>query len=209
MVSAAVLVLACNQVPELPGLEPRPVRGAGTPEQPLGVDEIERVADEPRFVEGDPVAPIPVTVGFSGEGVYVLPGHPDALVLLLNDAETGALHLLQPNSNARNRWEFELPGERLGPSDPRLAQLIKVPHEGYYRLTRELRFKDGGRWLTGAIVQLGYDAQGRPILFIAQRRKEEQNVLFFSDQGVRIARDQLQWLEPLAWYEESKAAPAE
>jgi hypothetical protein len=82
--------------------------------------------------------------------------------------------------------------------------LVKLPHEGFYRLTKEFTFGESGRWLKNAIVQLGYTRAGEPILFIAQRRSPlVSNDLFFSDKGVKIELAQLNAMsEPLTWYQE-------
>ena len=43
------------------------------------------------------------------------------------------------------------------------------------------------RWLKNAIVQLGFNAEGKGILFVAEQHSSEQrNVLIFSDKGVQI-----------------------
>jgi hypothetical protein len=86
--------------------------------------------------------------------------------------------------------------------------LVKLPHEGFYRLKKEFRFGDQGRWLENAIVQLGYNREGDPILFIAQRRNPlVSNDLWFSDKGVKFELDELDdWVEPLAWYQEPEKA---
>ena len=82
--------------------------------------------------------------------------------------------------------------------------LIKLPHEGFYRLLKEKTFEGGGKWLVNAIVQLGYTRAAEPILFIAQRRSPlASNDLFFSDKGVKVPLVDLdEWIEPLAWYQE-------
>lgn len=162
-----------------------------------------------RFVPVDSPAPKGLEPGLAGDGIYLLRQDADSLVLLLTDKESGELRLVQPHVNQRNLWQFELPGEPLAPSDPRLGRLSKLPHEGFYRLTREMQFQGDGRWLVGAIVQLGYTREGEPITFIAQRLADEQNVLFFSDKGVKISHEQLEWLEPLAWYQADAPAAAE
>jgi hypothetical protein len=64
-------------------------------------------------------------------------------------------------------------------------------------LRRALPF-EGGEWPKGALVQLGYNRNGDPILFIAQARAQlDENDLFFSDRGVGIPREQLTILEQL------------
>ena len=45
----------------------------------------------------------------------------------------------------------------------------------------------GGRWLKNAIVELGYNEEGKGILFIGQWQEDgEANQLSFSDRGMLI-----------------------
>ena len=113
-------------------------------------------------------------------GIYkttkFLPGHeatvaPNMLVLIRTDAEFAPASVLLPVSNVQNQWRFQMPGVRVPASSFGWGDsLIKLPHEGFYRLKEQLTFGDSGRWLVNAIVQLGYTKGGDPILFIAQRR---------------------------------------
>ena len=60
-----------------------------------------------------------------------------------------------------------------------------------------MEFEGGGRWVKGAIVQLGYNETGQGILFVGEWRDDgEENALYFSDRGLLIA-DEL--LERLVW----------
>ncbi|MCA9689111.1 MAG: hypothetical protein KC636_05835 [Myxococcales bacterium] len=147
-------------------------------------------------------------------GIYkttqFLPKHeatigPDQLVLIRTDGEFAPASVLLPVQNLNNQWRFQMPGVKV-PTTARTwgDSLIKLPHEGFYRLTREFTFGDTGRWLKNAIVQLGYTRAAEPILFIAQRRSPlVANDLFFSDKGVKMELDQIEgMIEPLAWYQE-------
>lgn len=146
-------------------------------------------------------------------GIYkttkYLPGHeaqitPNQLVLIRTDGDFAPASVLLPVQNLNNQWRFQMPGVHIPPASLNWGQtLTKLPHEGFYRLTREFTFGDTGRWLRNAIVQLGYTRSAEPILFIAQRRAPlVANDLFFSDKGVKIDFDQLDMIEPLAWYQE-------
>ncbi|MCB9568610.1 MAG: hypothetical protein H6710_15565 [Myxococcales bacterium] len=147
-------------------------------------------------------------------GIYqttkALPGHeptitPGMLILIRTDGEFAPASVLTPVSNTHNQWRFQMPGVKVPTPDFGWASsLIKLPHEGFYRLTREYSFPKGGRWLKNAIVQLGYTRSAEPILFIAQRRSPlVSNDLWFSDKGVKISLDEARDLiEPLAWYQE-------
>jgi len=147
-------------------------------------------------------------------GIYrttkYLPGHeaqvqPDMLVLVRTDAEFAPASVLLPVSNTNNQWRFQMPGIHIPPTSLNWGDTLKkLPHEGFYRLKREFSFGDKGRWITNAIVQLGYTRKAEPILFIAQRRTPlTNNELWFSDKGVKIELEEVdEILEPLAWFQE-------
>jgi hypothetical protein len=136
-----------------------------------------------------------------------LPGHEEKikagmLVYFHNHSESGPLpSVLSPDHNMLNRWHFHGPAiefRGLTWADT----LEALPKEGFYTLRRELVF-DGGNWPKGSIVQLGYNPQADPILFIARvRSRLDENDLFFSDRGIGIPRDQLNILEPAIVFEE-------
>jgi hypothetical protein len=69
--------------------------------------------------------------------------------------------------------------------------------QGFYTLPEDLDLGGGGRWLKGAIVQLGYNQEGRGILFVGEDHDdEERNILVFSDKGLLIEdglMDRLVW----------------
>lgn len=133
---------------------------------------------------------------------------PNLLILIRTDAEFAPASVLLPVQNVQNQWRFQMPGVKV----PKVSygwgeSLIKLPHEGFYRLTREFKFGDSGRWLANAIVQLGYTRAGEPILFIAQRRNPlVANDLFFSDKGVKVELADIAgpnaMLDALTWYQE-------
>jgi len=147
-------------------------------------------------------------------GIYktseYLPGHeaqvgPDQLVLIRTDGEFAPASVLLPIRNEHNSWRFQMPGIKIPPTAQSWGKsLIKLKHEGFFRLTREFTFGDNGRWIENAIVQLGYTRKAEPILFIAQRRNPlTNNELWFSDKGVKVDAAELDALiAPLAWYQE-------
>jgi hypothetical protein len=147
-------------------------------------------------------------------GIYrttkYLPGQealvgPDQLILIRTDGEFAPASVLLPVSNTHNQWRFQMPGVKVPPTSLNWGQtLVKLPHEGFYRLKREHTFGDSGKWIKNAIVQLGYTRKGEPILFIAQRRSPlANNELWFSDKGVRVEFDELDaMVEALAWFQE-------
>lgn len=133
---------------------------------------------------------------------------PNLLILVRTDGEFAPASVLLPVQNLQNQWRFQMPGVKV----PKVTygwgeSLIKLPHEGFYRLTREFKFGESGRWLPNAIVQLGYTRAAEPILFIAQRRSPlVANDLFFSDKGVKVELSDITgpgaMLEALTWYQE-------
>lgn len=147
-------------------------------------------------------------------GIYkttkFLPGHeaevgPGELILIRTDGEFAPASVLKPVDNRFNQWQFQMPGTKIPQNSLNWGEtLVKLPHEGFYRLLEEMTFGEGGKWLVNAIVQLGYTRKAEPILFIAQRRSPlSSNDLFFSDKGVKIELDDIdQKIEPLAWYQE-------
>ncbi|MEZ4448876.1 MAG: hypothetical protein R3B09_05285 [Nannocystaceae bacterium] len=147
-------------------------------------------------------------------GIYrttkALPGYepqvqPNMLILIRTDGEFAPASVLLPVQNNHNQWRFQMPGIRVPTPDFGWANsLVKLPHEGFYRLTREYSFPNSGKWLQNAIVQLGYTRAAEPILFIAQRRSPlVSNDLWFSEKGVKISHEEaLTLIEPLAWYQE-------
>jgi len=142
------------------------------------------------------------TKALSGHEPQVQPG---MLILIRTDGEFAPASVLLPVQNTNNQWRFQMPGIKVPNPDFGWADTLqKLPHEGFYSLTREYSFPNGGRWLENAIVQLGYTRAGDPILFIAQRRSPlVSNDLWFSDKGVRLTLEEAQSLiKPLAWYQE-------
>ncbi len=129
------------------------------------------------------------------------PGHeetiPEGVLVYVGVPSNGGLpFVVRPGSNRNNRWFW---GD---PTIPLRAQswadgLMKLPSEGFYTLPREIAFDAGGKWLQNAVVQLGYNGEGRGILFVAeQHESEERNILTFSERG-RICEDDL--LFKLKW----------
>jgi len=127
------------------------------------------------------------------------------LVYFHNHSDSGLPVVIVPDHNIHNRWHFHGGGvlfRGLSWAD----SLVKLPSEGFYMLRKTLTF-EGGEWPKGALVQLGYNRNAEPILFIGQARAQlEENDLWFSDRGVSIQREQLSILEQLQIYAEP--APA-
>ena len=116
------------------------------------------------------------------------------LVFVGQNEGNGAPFVVRPGQNCKNRWFWGEPTLPLrAPSF--IESLQRLPSEGFYTLPRDIEFEGGGRWVKNAIVQLGYNNEGRGILFVAQDHKNEpRNVLVFSDRGMIIDDDLLRKL---------------
>lgn len=98
----------------------------------------------------------------------------------------GQRFVVRPHDNRNNRWFWHDPVVPLT-NEAWARSLIELPLEGFYTLPEEISFSGGGRWLENAIVQLGYNDQGRPIIFVAELHEgSPQNALHFSDRGMLI-----------------------
>lgn len=129
------------------------------------------------------------------------PGHEDkipanALVYVGQKADTGATFVVRPSANRRNRWYWSEPTVAL--RSAMWGKTLKaLPAEGFYTLPEDLVIGETGRWVKNAIVQLGYNGEGRGIIFVGELHdNEERNVLIFADSGVIIDDD---LLERLVW----------
>ncbi len=118
-----------------------------------------------------------------------------ALVYVGVDGD-GVTFVVRPGANRNNRWYYGDPTIPLRSSI--WAQTLKpLPPEGFYTLPADLDVGNEGRWLKNAIVQLGFNAAGQGILFVAEQHEdEERNILVFSQQGV-MADDNL--MSKLIW----------
>lgn len=135
-----------------------------------------------------------------------LPGHEDevpagTLVYFHNHSDPGLPQVVLPDACVHNRWHFTGPG-LVFRSLAWASSLRRLPPQGFYFLDEDLAF-DGGSWPRHTLVQLGYTRLADPILFIAQQRAAtDDNVLFFSDRGVRIDPEVLEILRPLTVFRE-------
>jgi hypothetical protein len=118
------------------------------------------------------------------------------LVYVGERANDGTRFVVRPGQNRNNRWYWGEPTTPL--RSPTWARTLKkLPSEGFYNLPETLDLEGGARWVENAIVQLGYNGEGKPILFVAERHESsEDNVLKFSSRGVTI-KDEL--LTRLRW----------
>lgn len=126
-----------------------------------------------------------------------MPGHEDAFpasVLVYIGEKSGQKFVVRPGQNRNNRWYWGDPTTVM--RSPTWGRTLKrLPSEGYYTLPEDMSFEGGGRWLKNAIVQLGYNAQGQGIVFVAESRDTAtDNALFFSDRGMLINDETLERL---------------
>jgi len=145
----------------------------------------------------------PNMLDLPANGLYrtttAMPGHEDAFpagVLVFVGEKAGQKFVVRPGQNRNNRWFWGDPTTPL--RSPTWSRTLKrLPSEGYYTLPKELSFESGGRWLKNAIVQLGYNADGKGIIFVGESRDgATENALYFSERGMMI-EDEL--LETLVW----------
>jgi hypothetical protein len=129
------------------------------------------------------------------------PGHEEqfpagVLVFLGQTTNDGGHFIVRPGANRRNRWFWGEPTTPL--RSPTWTKTLKpLPPEGFYVLPETLQLDGGGKWLKGAIIELGYNDKGQGIAFVAEwRENATENALFFSDRGV-ILSDSL--LDRLVW----------
>lgn len=117
-------------------------------------------------------------------------------ILVYLGEKNGQKFVVRPGRNTNNRWLWGDPTTPL--RSPSWAKTLRrLPAEGYYVLPEEMRFEGGGRWLKNAIVQLGYNAEGRGIVFVAEQRDTAtDNALYFSDRGM-VVEDSV--LDRLIW----------
>lgn len=123
-----------------------------------------------------------------------MPGNEDAFpsgVLVYVGEKSGQKFVVRPGENRRNRWFWGEPTVPLR-SPTWSRTLKKLPSEGFYTLPRDITFESGGRWLKNAIVQLGFNGEGRGILFVGENREaSSENALYFSDKGMIVDDDLL------------------
>jgi hypothetical protein len=109
-----------------------------------------------------------------------------ALVYVGQRPEDPLPFVVRPGQNHRNEWFWSEPVFVLR-SPTWSKTLVSLPPEGFYILPEEFNPVQGLRWPRNAIVQLGYNARGQGILFVAERHAdEERNVLSFDERGISI-----------------------
>lgn len=111
---------------------------------------------------------------------------PAGVLVYVGARDNGTPFVVRPGQNRRNRWFWGEPVTILR-NLSWTETLKRLPSEGFYTLPQDIEITGGGRWLKNAIVQLGYNGEGRGILFVAEDHADEtRNVLVFSDRGMQI-----------------------
>jgi len=123
-------------------------------------------------------------------------GIPAGVLVYVGQKPDGSTFVVRPGSNRRNRWFWGEPVTALRSLS--WAETLKpLRQQGFYTLPEDIDLGSGGRWVRNAIVQLGYNGEGKGILFVGEDREgEERNVLEFSDKGISIDDSML---ERLVW----------
>lgn len=116
-----------------------------------------------------------------------LPGHEsqvasDRLVYFHNHSEQGPPLVLMPQSNTHNRWTFHDRGY-LVESPEFIRALVPLRPEGYYVIRDHLHLSREEILPERTLVQLGYNREAEPILFVA---RFEENLIRFPDRGYRV-----------------------
>lgn len=136
------------------------------------------------------------------------PGHEEELpigrlVSFHNHSDQDQPIVLLPASNAHNKWAFHQHGYLV--DDPSyLDTLEPLLKEGFYMLRSHVHVGDKviGE---GTLVQLGYNPQAEPIIFVGERK---ENAIRFPDRGWRFEENEvLEKLEPTKFKLYSAADP--
>jgi len=121
---------------------------------------------------------------------------PADVLVYVGERPSGERFVVRPGSNRKNRWFWGEPTLPLVDTGW-MWTLRRLRPEGFYTLPDTIELESGGRWLKNAIVQLGYNEEGRAIIFIAEdHAAEPRNVLEFARSG-RVIDDTL--LDRLTW----------
>ncbi|MCK6512911.1 hypothetical protein L6R29_23525 [Myxococcota bacterium] len=119
---------------------------------------------------------------------------PAGILVMFHNHSNRDIPMLQlPRENTHNVWNFHEQGPGIENDDAFLAALQPLLDQGFYFLREELSTPDG-KFPKNALIQLGYNRNGDPILFIAQR-SNDHNSLFFAETGYRF--EQLDILKKL------------
>ena len=118
------------------------------------------------------------------------------LVMFHNHSEQGPPLVLLPASNTNNRWTFHERGYLIEDQDF-VDQLHGLPAEGLYVLREHVHISKEEMVPDKSLVQLGYNRDGQPILFVA---RFEGNTIRFPERGYRFNDEKVfDLLDPVAF----------
>ena len=118
-----------------------------------------------------------------------------ALVYFHNHPDKGEQILQTPHSNTHNRWGFHEKGFAISDKEF-VVGLERLKSEGLYRVNKHFHPNDE-QWVPiEALVQLGYNGAGEPIIFFPTAVKGENGIVF-PDKGMKIPKSIYDTLEPL------------
>ena len=108
------------------------------------------------------------------------------LVNFHNHSDDGAPVVHLPAFSSMNRWQWE---KKAHPIRDRvwIETLRPLLLEGYYLLRDDLEFDDA-KWPARSLVQLGYDAEATPILFVPEWTRAG---IALPERGTRIDADRI------------------
>lgn len=120
---------------------------------------------------------------------------PPRLVYYHNHSQQGGSMVVLPGTNEHNRWSFSEKGFLVENKDF-IDGLVPLKREGLYRVREHFHPNEEQVVDKDALVQLGYNGVGEPIIFFPSSIKG-QNALEFPTSGMRIPSSIYDLLEPL------------
>ncbi len=129
-----------------------------------------------------------------------LPGHEKSvpakrLIYFHNHSKDGGSMLQLPAENKFNRWTFHKNGYSI--REPLFeSSLERLKPEGIWRVREHFHPDDEQIVAKNAVVQLGYNRAGQPIIFFP-KAVEETNGFVFPSRGTSVPRAIYDLLEPL------------
>ena len=117
------------------------------------------------------------------------------LVYYHNHSQQGDSMVILPDENVNNVWSF---GEKgfLVNSEEFIEGLERVKNQGFYRMREHFHPNEDQVVNKDALVQLGYNGKGEPILFFPTALKDK-NGLEFPTSGMKVSEAIYELLEPL------------
>ena len=121
---------------------------------------------------------------------------PAGALVYVGARASGERFVVRPSTNRMNQWYWSEPTTLLDFEDW-LVTLKRLPNEGYYVLPMDLCDSAGSVLLAAhSIVQLGYSADGRALVFPGERHTGlYANALFFGAEGMSVDDDALYALQ--------------